>query len=50
MDPQLGQWVGTQRANCKEQYGVNLLNDIGFVWDTSGRINIPNRVNGSFDH
>jgi len=31
-DPQLGQWVYTQRRQCKDKDRIDLLNDIGFVW------------------
>jgi len=31
-DPQLGQWVNTQRLYCKDKDRIYLLNAIGFVW------------------
>jgi len=36
-DPQLGWWVKTQRYRCKQKYRIDLLNDVGFVWDASWR-------------
>jgi len=35
-DPKLANWVVTQRMNCKEQYRIDLLNRIGFIWDATG--------------
>ena len=34
-DPSLGHWVSKQRAECKKEDWVQLLNDIEFVWDNS---------------
>jgi len=33
-DPKLGNWVHYQRQVCKEKSRVDLLDDIGFVWDS----------------
>ena len=35
-DPKLGIWVKAQRQFCKEKDRVDLLNDIGFVWNPRG--------------
>jgi len=37
LDPQLGGWVIKQRQKCKDKDRIDLLNGIGFVWNTSGR-------------
>jgi len=34
-DPKLGIWVDNQRHRCKDKHRVSLLNDVGFVWDTT---------------
>ena len=34
-DPKLANWVKRQRYYCKEQYRIELLNDIAFVWDAN---------------
>jgi len=31
---QLAKWVQRQRGHCKDEYRIELLNDIGFVWNT----------------
>ena len=31
-DPKLGNWVSTQRYECKKKERVKLLNDINFLW------------------
>ncbi len=36
-DRKLGRWVYAQRRSCDNQHLVDLLNDIGFVWDARGR-------------
>jgi len=35
-DPQLGIWVQTQRHSCKKKDRIDLLNDIGFIWNANG--------------
>ena len=35
-DTQLGGWVSRQRYRCEKKYRIDLLNDIGFVWDVRG--------------
>jgi hypothetical protein len=37
VDPQLGRWVNTQRKLCKEKDRIDLLDDIGFVWEWRDR-------------
>jgi len=32
VDQKLGRWVVRQRADCTEQYQIDLLNKIGFAW------------------
>merc|ERR1719491_737276 len=34
-DSQLATWVSTQRQYCKEKDRVDLLNEIGFVWNVA---------------
>jgi len=34
--PQLAHWVYTQRHSCKNKDQINLLDDIGFVWNPKG--------------
>jgi len=36
-DPKLGRWVSKQRHRCKEKERVDLLNQIGFVWEGKNR-------------
>jgi hypothetical protein len=36
-DIKLAGWVRRQRRSCKDKYRVDLLKDIGFVWDARGR-------------
>jgi len=33
--PKLKKWVATQRYNCKSKDRVDLLNDIGFIWNVT---------------
>jgi hypothetical protein len=32
-DPNLGRWVVKQRATCKEKNYIDLLNELGFIWN-----------------
>jgi hypothetical protein len=34
-DPKLANWVAKQRWNCNDKDRIDLLNDIGFLWDAS---------------
>lgn len=45
-DPQLAQWVQTQRKYCKEQDRIDILNGIGFIWSVRSN-NIADRVSDS---
>ena len=34
-DPRLANWVYAQRYHCKEKHRIDLLNEIGFEWDSN---------------
>ena len=34
-DPQLGNWVNKQRTCCKDNDRIDLLNNIGFIWNAT---------------